>query len=103
MNLARDAVRIFRDVYGKAALEKALVSPTTLDAFLSRPENRSKKRLLVRAVEKMLAHPPPIARAGIKSSGVHSYCETQNPIFSSPLQFADQDGGPSPPTGSPRP
>ena len=91
MSLFQDALRIFRDVYGKNAIEKALVSPTTVKVFLARPENRSKKSLLVRALRKVMLHPPSASSASIKSSGVHSYCEVQNPIFASPLQFADQD------------
>ena len=38
-----------------------------------------------------MLHPPSTSSASPKSSGVHSYCEVQNPIFASPLQFADQD------------
>ena len=91
MSLSQDALRIFRDVYGKNAIEKALVSPATVKVFLARPVNRSKKSILVLALRKVMLHPPSASSASIKSSGVHSYCEVQNPIFASPLQFADQD------------
>ena len=100
LSLAQGAARIFRDLYGKNAVEKALLSPAKLRAFLARPENRSKKALLLRGLTKLASHPPAVAFGTVKSAGVHSTCELQNPIFSSPLQIADQDWWTITPTGT---
>ncbi len=78
--------RVFRDLYGKKAVEKGLISPVTPDLFLSQKRNRPKMAFLVRALTKMVSHPSSTATGDLKNSGVHSVCELQNSIFSMSLR-----------------
>ena len=85
------AFKIFLKTFGPDAAKEALSSREALKIFLAKKENRAKQKLLIRALKTMVTHPPASLTGGIKSSSVHSVCETNNPIFSNPLQISDQD------------
>ena len=85
------AFKIFLKTFGPDAAKEALSSREALKIFFAKKENRAKQKLLIRALKTMVTHPPASLTGGIKSSSVHSVCETNNPIFSNPLQISDQD------------
>ena len=91
MAFSQAAVKIFEKTFGPDVAKKTLSSREALKIFLAKKENRAKQRLLFSALKTVVAHPPTLVTGGVKSSSVHSICESNSPIFNNPLQISDQD------------
>lgn len=87
-NLAKDATRIFKDVYGNDMGKISSLTADGLEAFMNQKENIDKKRLFLKLIKEIK---PSQSFGAAGSSGVHTYCTNAGPLFQNAMAYSDQD------------
>ena len=89
-NLAKDASRVFRNVFGGNIGKASSLTADGLEQFMNQKKNRNKKKVFLKLIKQI--KPSHSSGKGLtESSGIHTYCTNTAPLFQNAMAYSDQD------------